>query len=807
MLFVFFFQPAPEQIVGKEKKRKKLDEIVLGLSAAKVKTPIGSTAEPLARGRGSSILPDVTVTPAAPPSSATPPSQKPFSVTVTNVPSPQTSSKDLSSFLQQSLEHSSKSQKVPSSSATMKTYSHEAKVNKWLAEQASVEPRRRGTSSAAPRLAPDEHVPVVHRVTGKRIVGHKAPQLKHLAQWIAENPMYDIDSKWTEGIKEHVKLPQDVRAQRHSPMQPGSNMTERKKGRPPTLDTSTANVLSTGSHLNQNVAGLNPALLASLSSLSAFDPKTLAATLSNLTGFDPKLLNTFDPKLLSSLSSFDPKNNPLLSSFGSMPNLLGNITGGNIFANLAGLGLPGFSSLDMNSLAGAAATAGGDTKSKSRKSADGGSTSSSKNANSQFPFVFPNPNMLYPQLGLSGLNPFGMHSGISSAYDALGLLSNNLAASSGASTMHSSSHGSGRASSTKTTTPRSSTVVTSSSTSRQQKVSDRQQSSQLPQILLPPDPYLLESLSKQSLSYDAMLKADKRARESESHEPMATDLSRTDKKKLPYDTLRSQMPPEFAAVQEKLLKGDKKDIDISKMLLEQMASGALSASLVSSADAKKVKEMEKDAYEKLSKSSSEYLARALSSEESTVPLSMKRTHDEMSNEPENLALQATEINSAKKVKETVPTECMSTIDKQQDHATGEMDLEDLIAPSTVIKTGVKPSDFEKNIPKPAVEPANIDKDVKSPSKAISYHDEPMTQRGIENTHGAEGGNNMIEEESKESGAVDESCGAGDTSPNDGGRRGNRKKGRKSSDEAVTTGPRRELRSSVGRSSTESNTNH
>lgn len=186
---------------------------------------------------------------------------------------------------------------------------------------------------------------------------------------------------------------------------------------------------------------------------------------------------------------------------------------------------------------------------------------------------------------------------------------------------------------------------------------------------------------------------------------------------------------------------------------------------------------------------------------------MKRTHDEMSNEPENLALQATEINSAKKVKETVPTECMSTIDKQQDHATGEMDLEDLIAPSTVIKTGVKPSDFEKNIPKPAVEPANVDKDVKSPSKAISYHDEPMTQRGIENTHGAEGGNNMIEEESKESGAVDESCGAGDTSPNDGGRRGNRKKGRKSSDEAVTTGPRRELRSSVGRSSTESNTNH
>ncbi|XP_063529219.1 chromodomain-helicase-DNA-binding protein 7-like [Cydia strobilella] len=789
---------APEQIVGKEKKRKKLDEIVLGLSAAKGRGPSTSTPEP-PRSRGS-ILPDVTVTPAAPPSSATPPAQKPFSVTVTNVPSPHMS-KDLSSFLQQSLEHSSKAQKVQSSSATMKAYSHEAKVNKWLAEQASVEPRRRGTT---PRLAPDEHVPVVHRVTGKRIVGHKAPQLRNLAQWIAENPMYDIDPKWTEGIKEHVKLPQDVRSQRPSPMAPSSSMTERKKGRPPTLDSSTANVLSAGSHLNQNLAGLNPALLASLSSLSAFDPKTLAATLSNLTGFDPKLLNTFDPKLLSSLSSFDPKNNPLLSSFSSMPNLLGNLSGGNIFANLAGLGLPGFSGLDMNSLGAAAAS---DSKSKSRKSTESGSASSSKNANSQFPFVFPNPNMLYPQLGLGSLNPFGMHSGISSAYDALGLLSNNLAASSGSSTMHSSSHGSARGSSVKTTTPRSSTVVTSSATSRQQKVSDRQQSSQLPQILLPPDPYLLESLSKQSMNYDvSQLKSDKRSRETDSHESMATDLSKSDKKKVPYDSLRSQMPPEFAAVQEKLLKGDKKDIDISKMLLEQMASGALSASLVSSADAKKVKDMEKDAYEKLSKSSSEYIARALASEDPSLPLGLKRTHDEMSNEPENLAMQTPEMNSAKKAKESASSECISAIDKQQDHPTGEMDLEDLIAPSTVIKTGVKASDFEKHVPKSTIDcPPHIDKEEKSQPKASTY-DNSMMQRGADSTHGAESSSNIAEEQSKDTGASEESGSVDDTSANDGGRRGSRKKGRKSSEEAVA-GPRRELRSSAGRLSTESNTNH
>lgn len=792
----FSLQPAQEQIVGKEKKRKKLDEIVLGLSAAKGK-PLGSSATPEPpRNRSSTILPDVTVTPAVSSSSSGPPPQKPFSVTVTNVPSPQASTKELSSFLQQSLEQS-KGQK----SCTMtpsKSYSHEAKVNKWLAEQANVESRRR---SVAPRLSPDEHVPVVHRVTGKRLVGHKAPQLKHLAQWIAENPMYDIDSKWTEGIKEHVKLPQDVRSQRHSPMQPTGQMNERKKGRPPTLDSSSSNVLSSTSHLNQSLAGLNPALLASLSSLSAFDPKTLAATLSNLTGFDPKL-NTFDPKLLSSLSSFDPKNNPLLNTFSSMPNLLGNMAGGNIFANLAGLGLPGFSSLDMSSLS--AANMGSD-KSKSRKPADAANPSTSKSANSQFPFVFPNPNMLYPQLGLSGLNPFGMHSGVSSTYDALGLLSGNITASSGSS-VQGSSHSSARTS-TKTSTPRSSTVVSSSSSSRQQKVSDRQQSSQMPQIHLPPDPYLLESLSKQALNYDAMLRSDKRSRETESHEA-ATDLSKTDKKKMPYDSLRTQVPPEFAAVQEKLLKGDKKDIDISKMLLEQMASGALSASLVSSNDIKKIKDNEKDSYDKLSRSSSEYISRTLTSDEgpSAISLTHKRTHDDISCEPENLALHSTEMNPAKKIKET--TDTIPTIEKQPDHSTnsGEMDLEDLIAPSTVIKTGMKASDFDNGVSK--LTPSDLTASSSTPSNlSVDRDDKPQAlMSGALEEHPQLGDDHLqtVDLTSKgdpENCTIIDETNANDT-PGDVARRGNRKKNRKSSEEILATCPRRELRSSAGRQSTD-----
>lgn len=733
------------------------------------------------------------MTPAAPPTAAsTPPTQKPFSVTVTNVPSPHASSKELSSFLQQSLEQGNKTQKPVSSTMPIKSYSHEAKVNKWLAEQqASADTRRRGVP---PRLAPDEHVPVIHRVTGKRIVGHKAPQLKHLAQWIAENPMYDIDSKWTEGIKEHVKLPQDVRNQRHSPMQSTSSLTDRKKGRPPTLDSPTSNVLSSNPHLNQSMAGLNPSLLASLSSLSAFDPKTLAATLSNLTGFDPKLL--------SSLSSFDPKNNPLLNSFNSMPNLLGNITGGNIFANLAGLGLPGFSSLDINALSGSSTS--GD-KSKSRKSTETSSASTSKAANSQFPFVFPNPNMLYPQLGLSGLSPFGVHSGMSSAYDALGLLSSNLAASSSGSTLHASSHNSRTGA--KTTTPRSSTVVTNSSTSRQQKVTDRQQSSHLPQILLPQDPYLLETLSKQSLNYDAALRAEakQRARDIDNSDNTATDLSKSDKKKIPYDSSRNYVPPEFAAVQEKLLKGDKKDIDISKMLLEQMASGALSASLVSSAEAKKNKDNEKESCDK-NKSSADYLSR-LSNDDSITNLTLahKRSLEELHNEPENLALQP----SAKKSKDNTNSEILLNVDKQSHHSThtGEMDLEDLIAPSTVIKTGMKASDFEINKlgdSSSQLMSLNIDKEDKQFKHSNVGMDESGARGSDDNSLILDCTNIVTDTDKKLEVGNDEN---NSELPNDNTKRGNRKKGRKSSEENSTSGPRRELRSSAGRLSTDGTTGH
>lgn len=783
-------------IVGKEKKRKKLDEIVLGLSAAKGHNVVTNySASDSTRNKNIPVIPNVSVTPATSSSSNSAlNTQKPFSVTVTNVPSPQSTPKELSSFLQQSLEQPSPSKTPKMSSSLPKPYSHEAKVNKWLAEQANAESRRR---AQGPRLAPDEHVPVVHRVTGKRLLGHKAPQLKHLTQWIAENPLYDIDSKWTEGIKEHVKLPQDVRTQRHSPMHTPTSTSERKKGRPPSLDTSAST-----SHLSQNLTGLNPALLASLSGLSSFDQKSLAATLSNLTGFDAKSLGAFDPKLLANLNSFDPKTNPLLSSFGSMPNLLGNLTGGNLFANLANLGLSGFSGMDMANLNMGSTNV--DPKSKSRKHSD---TSNSKTSNSQFPFVFPNPNMLYPQLGLSGLNPFGMQAGISSPYDALGLLNNSLATSS--ASLHSSSTNS--RSNTKSSIPRSSTVTTnvSSSQSRPQKnASDRQQS-QLPQLLLPPDTHLLESLSKQCMSYDTPGKVDKRSRDMDMLDAPVTDLSKVERKKHHHDSLRTQLPPEFAAVQERLLKGDKRDIDISKMLLEQMASGALSASLVSSVESKKSLEADKETFEKMTKNVADYSMRNMGSENSSTV--HKRRHEDTNNEPENLVMPSPDINTVKKLKESDEREHLSKSTIGMDiqslsHSsnTNEMDIEDLIAPSTVIKTGMKPntSDITNLSQKTKIEHTNV----------LSRHDEnEKSNVNLAMTSAPTMETDFIQRElsetdlSKDQEFKDQTEGnyasLEESADSEAGRRSGKKKARKSTEDSTWGGVRRELRSNAGRQST------
>lgn len=321
-----------------------------------------------------------------------------------------------------------------------------------------------------------------------------------------------------------------------------------------------------------SLAGLNPSLLANLPGLGAFDPK-------------------------NPLAAFDPKN-PLLSmSFGGMPGMgnipgLGNLNNMNLFASLAGMGgLGNLAGMDTQSLAALMAAAGptlggltgasggagsGKSQAQSQSSATSSSSSASKKKQQQqqqqaqneaaqlaaaisastggsgasggknaaasasqlaagFPFLFPNPSLLYPPMGLGGLNPYSLgSSGLGSAYDQLAqqynLLNGATSSASNTSSTQSKSHQSQSKSSQSRNTTASansaaslmnamasmgggaSTVTTPSTSAsgsgRGRQSSSRNQSqttptaadmAQLSSLLMPgADPHLLESLSRMS---------------------------------------------------------------------------------------------------------------------------------------------------------------------------------------------------------------------------------------------------------------------------------------------------------------------
>lgn len=92
------FQPTPVEepplASGKEKRKRKLDEIVFGLSAAKEQKTFSDPLLSSPSSKKSQIPPSVSVTPASSmgsQSSASLSAQKPFSVTVTSVPGSNTS--------------------------------------------------------------------------------------------------------------------------------------------------------------------------------------------------------------------------------------------------------------------------------------------------------------------------------------------------------------------------------------------------------------------------------------------------------------------------------------------------------------------------------------------------------------------------------------------------------------------------------------------------------------------------------------------------------------------------------------------
>lgn len=188
-------------------------------------------------------------------------------------------------------------------------------------------------------------------------------------------------------------------------------------------------------------------------SLSSNQPSTSMAPNLSFPSLASAGLSGINPStLLSSLSmgNFDPKNNPLLMPFSGLPNIgalssMGGLSNMNLtnslFANLAGLGLPGLAGMDpssMNDNSHPTQNPQSNTKSsKSRKSDSNNKNTSSSSTSvpsslpGSLPFFFPNPSLLYTPLGLGGLNPFSLQPGaISSAYDSLSLLNGSLNVSS-----------------------------------------------------------------------------------------------------------------------------------------------------------------------------------------------------------------------------------------------------------------------------------------------------------------------------------------------------------------------------------------
>lgn len=56
----------------------------------------------------------------------------------------------------------------------------------------------------------DENVSVVHRATGKRITGAKAPPIRYLKEWLLRNPEYDVDPKWGHIVKAKACIVVDI---------------------------------------------------------------------------------------------------------------------------------------------------------------------------------------------------------------------------------------------------------------------------------------------------------------------------------------------------------------------------------------------------------------------------------------------------------------------------------------------------------------------------------------------------------------------------------------------------------------------
>ncbi|KAI1285481.1 Chromodomain-helicase-DNA-binding protein 7 [Halotydeus destructor] len=307
-------------------------------------------------------------------------------------------------------------------------------------------PKTEQSTHESPNLTGDENVTVINRMTGKKITGSKAPPLKHLTEWLEKNPMFDVDSKWKPSIRENM-------SSFKTPTVPVSSHSSSGSIRTRTSDRRSDNSSSSSSSASGSRRTTAASLLAHgqsghpshtpTSSSAGFNFN--AAGLNSLAGFNPSLLAGFpsmkmfmDMPTSGSSTASSSKSSASSSSSGTNSTNTTSSAHNNMFfpfGGLAGMGLtnplfgfPGFNMPGMggaNPLAGLEEKKGKDgssgEKSKSDKSGKGKNSNQNSMASlfgagglgsSGLPFMYPNPNMLYPGLGLGGFgglpgSPFG----------------------------------------------------------------------------------------------------------------------------------------------------------------------------------------------------------------------------------------------------------------------------------------------------------------------------------------------------------------------------------------------------------------
>lgn len=302
------------------------------------------------------------------------------------------------------------------------------------------ESRRRGRR---PRLDPskldphcltgDENVSVINRLTGKKITGSKAPPLKHLAEWLEKNPMFDVDPKWSQLVKERRWLQQAKQNEDAKNQMSQSTSARRKRGHLPDMPKermavpeskrgrrTAASLLSSLHQSGLGGASSSSGGAANLGfpSTSALNPLSFS---SSMLGNFPGLKFFMEPGKSSaavtspSTSSATP---PLFLPFGG----LAGMGLANPLFSFPGLGFQG---LPFEEAKETKAQDGERAPSKERHSKGTPSSSASSSANlptssaslasTSFPFLYPS-GLLYNPLGLGG---FSLPTNMSASFASL----------------------------------------------------------------------------------------------------------------------------------------------------------------------------------------------------------------------------------------------------------------------------------------------------------------------------------------------------------------------------------------------------